>query len=346
LAIGVSAAIAAPHLDDLAIAMSGVGEAQLRANNRAIAFNDQYQDGLKQLQKGIPLTVEELKKLKDGFAQNVSEGKDSAEVAGALTQNLDRLQASAEAAARIQQDLAKALSGATAAIKSQSKAIDADYSDRLAGLNKALADQTITRERFDQAELDAQADKSAKYQALYDEQAEGLRKALATAQSALMRPMPEAVRTEVTKQVETLQDQIFELEAKGNEQRISLDKSRIKVQEDIEKDRAQRAENAQKVIENQVAAGLKTEADGAAEIGAIKEAELRRRLQILDRQIQSETTASGKLTEIGANLASERKVLESDLTKFIAEESQKRYELALRDSERRRDETAAAITEA
>jgi tape measure domain-containing protein len=346
VAIGLAAAIAAPHMDELAIAVSGLSNAQVEANNRSVEFNSEYQKGLEQLQKGIPLTAAELQKLKDGFAQSVKDGKDSAHVAGTLSGELDRLQASAEAAAKIQAELAKALTDSTKAIKSQSKELDADYNTRLAGLNDALANQQITKERFDQQELAAQREKSARYVELYAEQSDNLKASLSRAQSTLAGPLPEATRTEVKKQVEQLQEQIYELETKGSEQRIALAKDRVKVDEGIEKDRSKRAENNQKIIENQVAAGIRTQADGEEAITAIREDELRRKIKLLNQQIAQETYANGKLSEIGQNLYSERQVLETELTKVVAEESNKRYENALKELDRSREEVVNVVAEA
>jgi tape measure domain-containing protein len=345
-AIGVIAAIAAPHMDELANSIAGLGDAQVKANDRATQFNNDYQKSLGQLQKGIPLTAEELKKLKDGFAQNVKEGKDTASTAEKLSANLDRMQASAEAAAQIQAKLTKAMADATKAIKSQSQAIDAGYSTRLAGLNEALANQQITRERFDQEELAAQGEKSGKYLELYKTQGDNLRNALSEANARLAAPLPDATRTEVKKQVEQLQDQIYEIEQKGGEQRIALAQNRVKVTENIEKDRAKRAENEVKALENILAAGTTAQIDVEQNISAVKQSETKRRIAEIDKQLKTEVGASGKLSEIAKNLYSERAVLETELSKIASEEATKRYDILLKDLEKTRDKLSSTITEA
>lgn len=344
--IAVAAAIAAPNMDKLAIAMSGLSDAQVKANDRATQFNNYYQKRLGQLQKGISLTAEELKKLKDGFQQNVKEGKDTATTAAKLTANLDRMQASAEAAAQIQAKLTKAMADATKAIKLQSQAIDAGYSTRLAGLNEALANQQITRERFDQEELASQGEKSGKYLELYKTQGDNLRNALAEANARLAAPLPDATRTEVKKQVEQLQDQIYEIEQKGGEQRISLAQNRVKVTENIDKDRAKRAENEIKTLENQLAAGSEYQLEIEEKISQNKQAETERRIKEIDRQIKTETVAGGKLSEIAKNLYSERAVLESELSRIVSEEATKRYDILLKAVEKDRDKLSTTISEA
>jgi tape measure domain-containing protein len=345
-AIGVIAAVAAPHMDELANAISGIGDAQVKANDRATQFNNEYQKSLAQLQKGIPLTAEELKKLKDGFAQNVKEGKDTASTAEKLSANLDRMQASAEAAAQIQAKLTKAMADATKAIKTQSQAIDAGYSTRLAGLNEALANQQITRERFDQEELAAQGEKSGKYLELYKTQGDNLRNALSEANARLAAPLPDATRTEVKKQVEQLQDQIYEIEQKGGEQRIALAQNRVKVTENIEKDRAKRAENEIKALENILATGTTAQIEVEQNISAVKQSETKRRIAEIDKQLKTEVGASGKLSEIAKNLYSERAVLETELTRIASEEATKRYDILLKDLEKTRDRLSSTITEA
>jgi tape measure domain-containing protein len=345
-AIGIIAAVAAPHMDELANSISGLGDAQVKANDRATKFNNDYQKSLGQLQKGIPLTVEELKNLKDGFQQNVAEGKDTAETAAKLSANLDRMQASAEAAAQIQAKLTKAMADATKAIKLQSQAIDAGYSTRLAGLNESLANQQITRERFDQEELAAQGEKSGKYLALYQTQGDNLRSALAEANARLAAPLPDATRTEVKKQVETLQDQIYEIEQKGGEQRIALAQNRVKVTEGIEKDRAKRAENEIKTLENQLAAGTTAQVEIEHKISQTKQQETERRIKEIDRQLKTEVSAGGKVSEISKNLYSERAVLESELSRIVSEEATKRYDILLKEMEKSRDRLSNAISEA
>jgi tape measure domain-containing protein len=325
-AIGIAAALSAPHIDDLARSVSGLSEAQLKSNERAISFGSDYEKALTQLQKGIPLTADELQKLKEGFAQNVKEGRESAQVAGTLTAQLERLQVNAQAAATIQGRLAKAMADSTKEIKSQSTAIDAEYNTRSSALNELLANQAITKERFDQQELEAQQEKTQKYLNLYDEQANGLSASLSSAQNQLAQPMPPEARQAVVKQVEELQDKLNGIEENRGQQRIQLAQSRQKVIEKIEADRIKRAENDQKVIENQVAAGLQPQIEGEIALSALKQQESQRRIAALDKQIETESNAAGELTEIGKNLYSERQVLESELTKTIADETQKRYE--------------------
>jgi tape measure domain-containing protein len=345
-AIGIIAAVAAPHMNELANSISGLGDAQVKANDRATKFNNDYQKSLGQLSKGIPLTVEELKNLKDGFQQNVAEGKDTAETAAKLSANLDRMQASAEAAAQIQAKLTKAMADATKAIKNQSQAIDAGYSTRLAGLNESLANQQITRERFDQEELAAQEEKSGKYLALYQTQGDNLRNALSEANARLAAPLPDATRTEVKKQVEQLQDQIYEIEQKGGEQRIALAQNRVKVTENIEKDRAKRAENEVKFLENLQAAGVNAQVEIEHDISKLKREEVDRRIKEIDRQLKTEVSAGGKVSEIAQNLYSERKVLESELTRITSEEATKRYDILLKEVEKARDKLTNTIAEA
>lgn len=344
VAIGVAAAIAAPHIDDLALAYLGMSQAEVDANNRSVEFNSEYQKGLDSLQKGVPLTAEQLQKLKDGLAQSAKEGKDSAHVAQVLSNNLDNLQANAQAAARIQGELTKAMADSAKAIKETSIAIDAGYNTDLANLNESLANQQITRERFDQQELEAQGQKTAAYLDLYATQGANLAAALAQAEAQLSRPLPDATRTEVLKQVDQLKDQLNQIDTKSAEQRIALAQNREKVLEKIEADRVKRAENDQKVIENQVASGVKTQIEGEVEISQIRQREIQRRLDLLKTQIAGETDASGQLSDIGKNLFSERKVLETELTKVVAEEANKRYEAQLKYVEQARDDLTSAIT--
>jgi tape measure domain-containing protein len=346
-AIAIAAALAAPHLDEMARAVSGLSQAQLKTNETAIAFNAQYTKGLDQLQKGIPLTAEKLKELKDGFAQNVREGKDTAGVAAILSANLDRLQANAEAAAKIQGQLADAMKKSTEAIKAQSKAIDSEYNERLAGLNESLAGQAITRERFDEAELDAQQTKTAKYVELYKTQGDSLRSALSAAQAQLSRPIPDAARAEVVKQVVELESQINDIETKSSEQRIGLAQNRVKRLEKIEKDRVDRAANEVKKLENQIATGvtLQREIELEQKISENKQAETKRRIAEINRQLKTEVSASGEVSEIAKNLYSERAVLETELTKIVSEQTAKRYEILLKDLEESRDKLAETIAD-
>ncbi|MGL5061090.1 MAG: tape measure protein [Microcoleus sp.] len=325
-AIGVAAAAAYPHIDEMARAVSGLSEAELRSNERSIEFTKLYTQGLTQLQKGIPLTASELKKLKYELALSAEHGIDGARTFKVLTENLDKLQANAEAAALIQGKLAKAMTDSTKAIKLQSNAIDAEYTTRSSGLNEALANQAITRERFDQEELDAQQEKTKKYLELYDTQAEGLSASLSMARAQLAQPMPQEARNAVVKQVEELQDKLNEIEEKRGQQRIQLAQNQQKVIEKIEADRVKRAENQQKVVENQVAAGVQPQIDGEIELSNLKQKELNRRIKLLDQQISAERISANELTDIGENLFSERQVLESELTKVVADEAQKRYE--------------------
>jgi tape measure domain-containing protein len=344
-AIGVLAAIAAPHMDELAIAMSGLSEAQVNANNRSTEFNTEYSNGLEQLQKGIPLTAEKLKALKDGFAQNVKEGKDSAKVARNLSAELDRLQVNAEKAAKIQAELALSMKTATDAIKNQSKAIDSEYNTRLAGLNEALAAQAITQSRFDEAELATQQEKTAQYGKLYATQAENLKNSLAQAQAQLLQPIPAATRTDVLKQVTELEAQINDIETKSSEQRVAIAKDRIKNQEKIEQDRVKLAENRQKIIDNQVASGTRSEEDGIAKVSALQKAELSRKIKTLNDQIALETDKNNQLSGIGQKLYSDKRVLETELTKITADELNKRIDLQSRYLANAQAEVADAISQ-
>jgi tape measure domain-containing protein len=344
-AIGIVAAIAAPHMDELAIAFSGLSQAQVDANNRSVEFNSAYSKGLTQLQKGIPLTAEKLKELKDGFAQNVKEGKDSAKVAGNLSAELDRLQVNAEKAAKIQAELALSMKNATEAIKNQSKAIDSEYNTRLAGLNESLAARGITQSRFDEAELAAQQEKTAQYGELYATQGEILRNSLAQAQAQLQQPIPPATRTEILKQVTELEAQINEIETKSSEQRIAIAKDRIKNQEKLEQDRVKLTENRQKIIENQVASGTRSQEDGITRIAALQKNELSRKIKSLNDQISLETDANGKLSTIGQKLYSDKRVFETELTKITAEELDKRIELESRYLANAQAEVADAIAQ-
>lgn len=345
-AIGIVAAIAAPHLDDMALAYWGMNAAQVAANESAILFNKQYTDGLNQLQKGVPLTAEKLKELKDGLIQSAKEGKGTAKESAILSANLDRLQANAEAAAKLQSELADAMKRSTEAIKNQSKAIDSEYNERLAGLNESLANQQITRERFDAAELDAQQVKTAKYGELYQTQGDALRAALSRAQSQLLQPIPATTRAEVVKQVVELEAQINDIETKSSEGRISLAQNRVKQLENIEKDRAKRAENEVKQLENILAAGTTNQVEIEQKISELKQKETKRRIAEIDRQLKTEVNASGKLSEIAKNLYSERAVLETELTKIVSEQAAKRYEILLKDLEKTRDKLTGTITEA
>lgn len=345
-AIAVAAAIAAPHIDEMALAYIGMGKAAYEANERAINFNSKYVKGLNELQKGVPLTAEKIKELKDGFIQNAKEGKDSAKTAEILSANLDRLQANAQAAAKIQGELADAMKRSTEAIKNQSEAIDSEYNERLAGLNEALAGQQITRERFDAAELEAQDAKVSKYSELYKTQGGALRTALSRAQSQLLQPIPDAVRGEVVKQVVELEAQINDIEGESSEQRIGIAQNRVKRLENIEKDRAQRAENEVKALENQLASGVGSELEIEQKISANKQSETNRRIKEIARQLSTEVSSTGKFSEIAKNLYSERAVLETELTKTVSEAATKRYEILLKDLEKTRDKLAGTIAEA
>jgi tape measure domain-containing protein len=343
-AIGATATVATAALVGFALAAE---QAAIAGYEKGIEFNKKYTDGLDQLQKGIPLTAEKLKELKDGFIQNAKEGKGTAKEAAILSANLDRLQANAEAAAKIQGDLAEAMRKSTEAIKNQSKAIDSNYNERLAGLNEALAGQAITRERFDAEELTAQESKTAKYVELYQTQGDSLRAALSRAQAQLLQPIPDAARAEVVKQVVELEAQINDIETKSSEQRIGLAQNRVKRLEKIEKDRADRAANEIKELENIKAAGvsLQREIEIEQKISANKQSETKRRIAEIDRQLKTEVSASGKLSEIAKNLYSERAVLETELTEIVSEETTKRYEILTKNLEESRDKLAQTIAE-
>jgi tape measure domain-containing protein len=351
--IAAVATLAAPHIDDLALAYVGLSQAQNAANEQAIAFNTQYIKGLDQLQKGVPLTAEKLQELKNGFIQNAKEGKGTAKEVAILSANLDRLQANAQNAAKIQGDLADAMKKSTEAIKNQSKAIDSDYNERLAGLNESLAAQAITREEFDAAELDAQQEKTAKYVELYKTQGDRLRDALKRAQYQLSQPIPDSARDEVLKQVIELEAQINDIETKSSESRIGLAQNRIKATENLEKARVKRAEDETKRVENQrkqlenlLAAGVGDQIATEERISALKQKETNKRIAEIDRQIKVEIVAHGKGTELAKNLYSDRAALESELTKIVAEQATKRYDLLLKDLEKNRDKLAQIITEA
>ncbi|MGL5059104.1 MAG: tape measure protein [Microcoleus sp.] len=317
--IGAAAVVAAANFDGLARSIIGYSKAQQDADERGIAFNKQYTEALDKLSKGIPLTDGEVKSLQNSLNQSVKEGRDSAGVMKTLVGNLNKLQASALAAAEIQGKLTAAMNASKKAIKSVSKEIDADYATRETALNESLANQQITRDRFDAEEVEAQQKKTKRYEALYEEQAKNLQAALREAQTRLAAPMPTAARSEVLKQVEEIEDQLNDIEKTRGQARIEYLKGVQKQREDIENDRAKRAETTQKTIQTLADAGIKTQGAAEQEVSAIKEAELQRRIKALNGQIDGERNAAGKLTDIGKNLYAERLSLEADLQKSIAD---------------------------
>ncbi|MGL5065743.1 MAG: tape measure protein [Microcoleus sp.] len=317
--IGAAAVVAAANFDGLARSVIGYSKAQQAADERGIEFNKKYAEALNKLSNGIPLTAGEVKELQSRLNESIKEGRDSAGVMKTLVANLNKLQTSALAAAEIQAKLTAAMNASKKAIKEVSKEIDADYATQDAALNESLANQQITRDRFDAEELDAQQEKTKRYEALYDEQAEKLQAALREAQLRLSAPIPDAARTEVVKQVEEIEDQLNEIEKNRGQAQIDYLKGFQKQREDIENDRVKRAETTQKTIQTLADAGAKTQGAAEQEISAIKEAELQRRIRTLSGQIDAERNAAGELTDIGKNLYAERLGLEADLQKSIAD---------------------------
>ena len=146
LATPLGAAIAAltvgfmamrPALDEIGTLMGGMTGEQLAAAEAANQFGDDYNKALDKLNRGIPLTEEEVKKLKQGLQDNVKAGIDSAHTADVLSANLDKLQARAKVAAEIQARLNKTIAESEETFKKASEELETGLLKRQAELAEA-----------------------------------------------------------------------------------------------------------------------------------------------------------------------------------------------------------------
>lgn len=332
-AIGLASVVLGPQIDKVGYALQGMDKNVVEIQNKAIGFGSKYQEALDKLHKKIPLTVNEMAELKKGFDESVKAGVDSAGTADILKKNLDKLQLAAEQAAKAQAILNKEIKDSETAYKSASNANDnqlllrkAEILERQAGNTKdANAAQMIALKDQEQAERKA-----------YETSLELAKKRKSELESQISRANITPLDVDPTKAKDAkqkLEDELLAIDKSVLTERANVAQKAVQVEQKAEADRVKQVENAQKVVSNLVEAGLKNQTEGDIEISNIKEKELQKSINRLDRQLVAERSANGELSDLGKTLYSERQVLESELTKAVAQEAEKRREYALKEME-------------
>lgn len=240
----------------------GFTEARLAALQAGEIFDIKFNEAITKLQRGIPLTEDELKSLKEGFQANVKAGLDSAHTADVLTRRLEDLQAKALSSSGAIDKLNKDIAKSGLAFKLSSAAVEQSLLDRKASIAEALASGSKSADQARAEELQAEAQHSRDLVTLYANR-----------------------QAEVSSQLEERKRQIAQANRSGRDS-AELVKSRQELEDQLIEISKQAAQSRSQVVQSETAAANQ----------AIEQAEAER--QVVTHALLNQ----GVITEEDANL--------------------------------------------
>lgn len=225
LAVGALAAacyVAEAGGKALGEAITGIN---LAAAEAAVGFDKDLNQAIAKLNKGISITPAELEKLKNGLAENVKNGTDSARTAELLTNNLERLQTQALAVEEIQNKLNKRLVESERAYKKASDAIETSYLKSQAEAAEALQAGQISQDEARKQELEAERKKTADLLGIIKNRQAELQAAQVSFDQ--IRAVKGTLTADQVKQEQQVQDDLTKITQEGYKARADLVKKEM-----------------------------------------------------------------------------------------------------------------------
>lgn len=155
-AVAAAIALTEPATKAAVFAWHGLSEEQIKAGETIDQFGKQFDAAMGKLQRGIPLTTEEMGQLSEGLNQSVKSGYDSAQGAERLANQLRVLQQQAQRAAAEQERLNKIISISERAYKNSAAALESQLLEEKAKIAERQAQGRLDSDAARRQELQAE----------------------------------------------------------------------------------------------------------------------------------------------------------------------------------------------